>query len=128
MRRPSSQSGFSLLEVLIALAILGIALLMGMSLLLQAPRVQRRLDARRDAMLAAESALELIRAGAVPLLPGRLDAPAAATGVELPSGTALWLDVVPVSPAGLYEVKVEVRYVVQGQMRDLDLETMVWRP
>lgn len=127
MRRPSSQSGFSLLEVLVALAILGVALLMGMSLLLQAPRVQRRLDARRDAMLAAESTLELIRAGAVPLLAGRIDAPAAA-GVELPSGTALWLDVVPVSPAGLYEVKVEVRYVVQGQVRDVDLETMVWRP
>ncbi|HVS00060.1 MAG TPA: type II secretion system protein [Thermoanaerobaculia bacterium] len=125
MRR-APQSGFTLLEVLVALAILGVALLMGMSLLLQAPRIQRRLDARRDAMLTAESALELIRAGAVPLQPGQIDTSAA--GVDLPSGSSLRLEVVPVSPPGLYEVKVEVRYKTQGQVRDVDVETMVWRP
>ncbi len=58
LRRPRASSGFSLIEVLIALTLLGIALLLGMDLVLQNPRVVRRLDGERQAFRAMESTME----------------------------------------------------------------------
>ncbi len=58
-----SQGGFSLLEALIALVLLGVALLMGMELVLQNPRMVRRMDGERQAFRAMESTIESVRAG-----------------------------------------------------------------
>jgi prepilin-type N-terminal cleavage/methylation domain-containing protein len=118
------QRGFSLLEALIALSILGIALLMGMSLLLQEPRIVRRLDAQREALRTLEATLEAVRAGAVPLVPARIGVP----GPGRPGGTMVWLEVEPAEPPGLYAVTARVRYTLQGEVRERSLETLVWSP
>src|SRR5947199_3149357 len=65
--RAGRPNGFTLLETLIALTVLGVALLLGMALVIQLPRDVRRLDAERQAMRAMETALEAMRAGALPV-------------------------------------------------------------
>lgn len=62
--RAGHAHGFTLLEAVIGLAILGVALLLGMALVIQLPRDVRRLDAERNAMRAMEATLEALRAGA----------------------------------------------------------------
>jgi prepilin-type N-terminal cleavage/methylation domain-containing protein len=70
--RAGRAQGFTLLEALIALTILGVALLMSMALVLQLPRDVRRLDAERHAMRAMEATLEGMRAGTLPIEPSKL--------------------------------------------------------
>ncbi|HEY4563959.1 MAG TPA: type II secretion system protein, partial [Thermoanaerobaculia bacterium] len=65
--RAGRPHGFTLLEAVVGLAILGVALLLGMALVIQLPRDVRRLDAERQAMRAMEATLEAMRAGALPV-------------------------------------------------------------
>lgn len=65
--RAGRPNGFTLLEAMVALAILGVALLLGMALVIQLPRDVRRLDAERQAMRAMEATLEAMRAGTLPV-------------------------------------------------------------
>ena len=64
---PGRPSGFTLIEALVALTILGVALLLGMQLLIQTPRIIRRIDAERQAFRALEATLEGVRAGVIAL-------------------------------------------------------------
>src|SRR5205807_988666 len=66
-RAERGESGFTVVEALIALVIIGVALLLGMGLLLQQPRVLHRIDAQRQALRAIESTIESLRAGLLPL-------------------------------------------------------------
>jgi prepilin-type N-terminal cleavage/methylation domain-containing protein len=59
--------GFTLVEALIALTVLGVALLLGVALVMQVPRDVLRLDAERRAMRVMEATLDGIRTGTVPL-------------------------------------------------------------
>ena len=120
MLRSGSPRGFSLLETLIALTILGIALLLGMSLLLQQPRVVRRLDAQRRALAELESTMEALRSGAIPLQSARLG----------PSDTpAVVIDVSPAEgPPGLYQVSLRAIYLVEGRTLERTLDTLIWSP
>jgi Tfp pilus assembly protein PilV len=79
-RRSGRESGFSFVEVLIALVLVGTALLMGMGLALQNPRIVKRLDGERQAFRALESTLEAVRAGAIPLQTSELDGFVTAVG------------------------------------------------
>lgn len=63
-------AGFSLVETLIALAIVGLVLLFGLGLYWQQVRVGERLTAHRLASAALESNYERLRAGALPLVDG----------------------------------------------------------
>lgn len=114
-----SQRGFSLVETLIALTILGIALLLGMSLLLEQPRIARRLDAQRRALSELESTMEALRSGAIPLESTRLG----------PSGSpAVVIQVTPAGPPDLYEVSLRAVYLVEGRTRERTLESLIWSP
>lgn len=120
LARMRARRGFSLVETLIALTILGTALLLGMSLVLQQPRVARRLDAQRRALAELESTMEALRSGAIPLESGRLgpsDAPAVVIDVSPAAG-----------PPGLYEVSLRAVYLVEGQTRERTLDTLIWSP
>lgn len=132
MDRPGHGSGFSLIETLVALTLLGLALLFTMSLLAQEPRIERRLRAHSEALGVLDAVHEAIRAGAA-LPPGSerfdwqalYDPPPA---LEAAENLALWTEVDRRSPAGLYRVTLRARYFVGPRSFDRTLETLVWRP
>ncbi len=141
--REPRPSGFTLLEVAIALAILSLALLLGMSLILGEARAVHRLDADRAARAALAGTLEAIRSGALPLQPGHIEGGgdgvwaaalnggglgAAASGGPGAADLAIDVAVTPVSPPGLYEVALVARYQVTGEARERRLGSLVWRP
>jgi len=122
------QSGFSLVEVLIALVLVGMALLMGMGLALQNPRIVRRTDAERQAFRALESTLEAVRAGAVPLKTSVLEGFATAVGNPAPADLAVLMMVDSTGLPGLYEVTLYARYTVERRKFQKSLKTMIWSP
>jgi len=126
--------GFSTLEALFALAIVALALLLGLGLLAQQRHVLERLGARRVADRVIEETLEGLRSGAIPL-------PAPGTARSLPplpedpqsSQDLPGLEVrvrvdLAEPPADLYHVWVVARYEVAGQPTARSVETAIWRP
>ena len=122
------QSGFSLLEALIALVLLGVALLLGMELLLQNPRIVRRLDGERQAFRAMESTLEAVRAGAIPLTSSDLGRYSTAVGLPAPEDLAISMQVDPAGLPGLFQVTLRATYTVDQRKIQKELQTMVWSP
>ncbi|MEA2601018.1 MAG: hypothetical protein QOF89_2010 [Acidobacteriota bacterium] len=124
----SGQSGFSLLEALIALVLLGVALLLGMELLLQNPRVVRRLDGERQAFRALESTLEAARAGAIPLATSDLGGFSTAVGSPAPKDLAISMQVDPTGLPGLFQVTLRATYTADRKRFQKELQTLVWSP
>jgi prepilin-type N-terminal cleavage/methylation domain-containing protein len=123
----SGQSGFSLLEALIALVLLGVALLLGMELLLQNPRVVRRLDGERQAFRAMESTLEAVRAGAISLeTSDDLKGFSTAVGSPSPKDLAISMQVDSAGLPGLYQVTLRATYTVDQRKVQKELQTLVW--
>jgi type II secretory pathway pseudopilin PulG len=119
MRTSSAQSGFTLVEALLAATLLTLALLLGMGLVLEQPRIVRRLDAQRRAIESLETTLELMRAGVIPLQSQRIDSS---------GGLSVWVTVKPAGyPPGLWDVSARAVWTVEGQTRQRSVETMVWR-
>ncbi|HBL29655.1 MAG TPA: hypothetical protein DD490_22705 [Acidobacteria bacterium] len=114
--------GFTLVETLVALALLALALLLGLGLVLQHPRIVRRLDAQRAALHTLEATLEAVRTGALPLASQELP----------PVGShriAVSLRVSPEGfPEGLYRVSARAVYSSEGRPRERSVETLIWRP
>jgi hypothetical protein len=107
------------------------ALFMGLALVLEQPRIVRRLDRQREVLRALESTLELVRAGVVPLQSGPVEPWLLLSGVPVPTDTSVQMEVEPVAPpgpAGLYHVKVLARWVSAGTPRTREVETLVWSP
>lgn len=124
----SRDSGFSLVEALVALAVIGLVLLGGLGLVWQQRRVIERVEAREAADRALAEALETIRSGAVPITPGIVPLPVAS-----PPGTAEGLRVVVrVTPAepppDLYRARVIATYRIAGRPVTRSVETQLWRP
>ena len=124
MRNGRRRCGFSLIETLVALAIVALTMTIGMSLLAQQTGITRRVQAHHEALRIVESTLESVRAGAVPLSSGRVELP-----VETVHSDAMtvWLEVLPrAEPAGLHEVTIEARYVVKRRTLRRSVRTLVW--
>jgi prepilin-type N-terminal cleavage/methylation domain-containing protein len=126
--RPKQQRGFSLVEVLVALTVLGVALLLGMALILQHPRIVRRTDGERQAYRALESTLEAVRAGAIPLQTARLGGFVTAVGTPAPRDLEIRMQVEPAGLPGLFRVTLQARYEVLGERKEKRLQTLVWSP
>lgn len=130
--RAGRSSGFTLVEALIALTVLGVALLMGMELVMQIRRDVLRLDAERQAMRAMEATLEAMRAGTLPVeickscKPYELSefvtlagAPAAR---DLKLGVTV--DVASTSRPGLYQVTLTAHYLVLNTQHQKQLQAL----
>lgn len=113
--------GFTLVETVVALLLLMVALLLGLALVLEQPRVVRRLDGQLTALEALETTVEALRVGVLPLVSTQL--PATETR------PARFIEVTPdaVRPH-LFQVQVRVRYVVLGRSQERRLETLIWSP
>ncbi len=125
MGRVKPRRGFSLIEALVALAIVALTMTVGMSLLAQQSGIARRVRAHQEAMQLVESALEGVRAGEYPLTSGRIQLPADSIETD---ALVLWMEVIPrAEPPQLFEVLVEARYVVGPRTLRRGVRTMVWR-
>jgi prepilin-type N-terminal cleavage/methylation domain-containing protein len=122
------QGGFTLLEALIALVLLGVALLMGVALVLQNPRVVRRMDGERQAFRAMESTIESVRAGVIPLQTAALGTYSTAVGTSAPKDLAISMQVDPTELPGLFLVTLQARYTADKRKIRKELQTMVWSP
>jgi prepilin-type N-terminal cleavage/methylation domain-containing protein len=127
---PRRRRGFTLVEVAVALWILTVALLAGMALVLQQPRVVRRIDAERQAVQGMEWTVEEMRAGLIPLQS------TADVGWSISSFVAgspapdlkVAVAVVPAATPGLFQVVLVARYTVYGFLHQRRLQTMIFRP
>lgn len=120
------QAGFSLIEALVALAILALVLLLGLGLVWQQRRVLVRLEAREAADAALAEALEVLRSGAAPPVSG-------AVPVTTPAGSAEGLRVLVLvhrsePPPDLFRARLVARYRVAGRDVTRTVETQLWRP
>ena len=120
------QAGFSLVEALVALAILALVLLMGLGLVWQQRRVLVRLEAREAADAALAEALEVFRSGAMPPVSGAVPVTAPAGRAEGLRVTALVSPAEP--PPDLYRARLVARYRVAGEEVTRTVETQLWRP
>jgi type II secretory pathway pseudopilin PulG len=127
MTRRGTSSGYSLLEALAALAIVGMGLLAASSGLHSQAALARRTELRRHMLAAAEEVVEGVRAETIPLTGGTVTT---RSGQELEPGAGVrtFLQVVPLQIEGLYQVTAVARARLHGESLELQLVTMVWRP
>ncbi len=122
--------GFSLIETLVALALIGVILLLAMGLLAQEPGLGRRLAAQEEVLGILDTAHEAIRAGHVlpadsaPFPWHQLYDTSAAPAVD---GLELWTEVVPHTVVGLDRVTLRARWTVDGLAFERTVHTLVWR-
>jgi type II secretory pathway pseudopilin PulG len=122
--------GFTLIEVSVALSLLIVVLLTGIALVLQQPRVVRRIDAGRQAVAVMDWTIEEMRAGLIPLQSTPdvgWSVSSFVVGSPAPD-LKIAVAVAPGVPPGLYRVVLVARYTVLGQARTRRLQTMLWRP
>lgn len=123
-----SGEGWSLLEALVALALVGIALMLDLGLQAQSREIDVRLAAEAEILRRAEAVVESVRAGWHPLKSGAVD-PALAW--PSPADPSLSMILMVEST----EVTSLCRVTVRGQMRarrgpphDVALTTLIWQP
>lgn len=118
---PGSERGFSLLEVLVALVLVGAILLFAGGFYWQQIRTSERLEAQRRADGALVAAYELVRAGALPLAAGPLVDPT-------DGGVSLSADVTPSDLPGLAQLSLVASYEVRGAPFRRTLDALVYAP
>lgn len=127
-RRRRSARAFSLVETVVALALVSTMLLTGLTMLTLQPRLQDRARAGEEALRAIESALETLRAEELPLESGRLIPGIAYPEANPARNLSLTLEVSPAGTPGLYELRVEATYLTWGRPASRSVTTMTWRP
>lgn len=112
------QRGFSTIEVLVALLLLGGILLGGLGLAWQQRVSARRLAAHRTAEASLENAYEELLAGRLPLVPGPVEDGPAGLVLELRDG----------AQPGTVEVAIHFLYRVDGSPFRRSLTALVRSP
>lgn len=123
------RQGFSLLETLVALTLIGVALLLTMALLAQHPWVSRRLDAHLEAIHVLDQTHEAVRAGlSIPSSGSAtvdwqtFDPPPSVTVAE---NLRVVLEVEATGTPHLVHLTLRARYSVRGGSFERTVETLV---
>lgn len=128
MQPASGRDGFTLLEALLALLLVGIALLLDLGLKAQAREIEARLAIEADLVRRAEAAIESVRTGVHPLRSGPVD-PELAWPVAATHGLSMILVVDPADVASLCRLTIRGQARGgRGRLHDVELETLVWQP
>ncbi len=127
------QGGFTLVETLLGLTMIGLGLLFAFAAMLQHGQAVKRLNGHERALRALDTKLESLRGGAdSDLLVGRPttdDDGQTSTGGSGDQPVVIVLtEIVPASPNGLYRVSLTARYAVAGRAYERRLESLLWRP
>lgn len=125
--RQVNSNGYSLLEALAAIAIVGMALLVSTNALQTHARVARRAEIQQEMLRSAEDALESVRGGEVPLDEGPVQLATEADGIRRRTVYTI-VRVEALDIEGLYEVTARSRAHFIDEPMELELRTMVWRP
>jgi type II secretory pathway pseudopilin PulG len=126
-KRSNPSEGFSLVEAIAALTIFGMAIVVAASFLDVQMSAARRIEARADLVRAAETVLESLRGGTLPLVTGEVDL----SDEFLPLSTIrvrTRVGVTSRNPHGLYTVRVEARAMVRSEEMVVTITTQVWQP
>jgi type II secretory pathway pseudopilin PulG len=128
-REPEHRSiaGFSLLEAVAALAIVGMALVVAAHALSAYAATIRRAEVHQRLLWAAENAIESVRGGQIPLTTGRVELERDLRPTE-GADVFLFVDVRPRDLPGLYDVEVRAWSQLPARREVVELSTMVWRP
>ena len=114
-----NERGFTLVECLVALAILGFVLVIAATLLTAVVRSTKRLAAQQVLLRAAETMVEGVRAGALPLRPGHLQISSGPGGATV----STTLEVERLEVRGLYAVTVSAEGTFAGETMEYFPET-----
>jgi prepilin-type N-terminal cleavage/methylation domain-containing protein len=119
--------GFSLIEALVALVLVGIALLLDLGLQAQSRDIAARLAVEAELVRRAEAVIESMRAGEHPMVSGPVD-----PGVGWPNAgdprLTMMLLVEPTDVPSLCRVVVRgVMLGSRGRPHTIELETLIWR-
>lgn len=120
--RSAAAAGFTLIEVLVALAIVTLLLLSSLALYALEANARRRLAAHAAAERALVAAYEELRAGLLPLATGPLP-----VAFDAEAG-ALALAVDPTDTGDLYRVRLVATYRATGRPFRRTLEALLWQP
>ncbi len=124
-RRTLQERGFSLLESVVALALIGVSILVGTAFLNSMVRSSTRVQAGSELLRELEAAAEMLRAGLVPLESGIVAASGPSDRFPDLTVTAL---VERGEVQGLYDVTLSARCSVAHGEASRVLVTRVWRP
>jgi len=127
-RAHRGQRGFTLVEAMVGLTLLGLVLVFSLAVLYRVPRHLHRVAARQEANRAAEAVLESVRAGAVPMSPGYAPYLLPEHRTVAARQLRIWLEIEATSTPDLYMVGVLVRYKVLDEPRTVTVETLKWAP
>ncbi len=125
--RSHGRNGFSLIEALAALTIFGMAVVVAAGFLDAHMSAARRLEARSDLVRAAETVLESVRGGTLPLASGEVDLTdefQPLSSIRVRTGVV----VTEKNPHGLFSLRVEARAMVRSEDMVVTITTQVWRP
>lgn len=123
--------GITLIEVLVAMVVLGLCLVFMTQLLVQDSFMEQRLRAREASLRLLEAHSEIVRAGlSLPDEEGKYDMellvePAYGSGVETPT---LQLVLEELEPRGLWRVDLELSYRSGRRSFEESVEMRLWRP
>jgi Tfp pilus assembly protein PilV len=122
----TGSGGFSLIEALIALLLVGVALLLDLGLQAQSREIDQRLATEAELLRRAEAVIESVRAGEHPMRSGPVDPVLAWPSLADPQ-LAMSMMVSPTEVAGVCHVSVHGQMVgKRGRPHDVEIDTRIW--